>query len=331
MPEFRQDPLSGRWVIIAEDRAGRPHDYVAPPVSRKEDTCPFCAGNEHETPTAVASYALVNSTAAWDVRVVPNKFPAVASDPHPPATSWNGRTAVGRHEVIIESHRHLSSFTALPADAGELVFRVYQERLHAIDRDRFPYGLVFKNTLPAAGASLEHLHSQLIALPFVPPDVARVQGRMREHFESSRNCLLCDAQRTAAERVVAETEHLIAFCPYASRFAYETWILPKEHQPRFEDFSGTAECSWLVGDVVRRLETFLNRPAYNYLIDTAPFDSSPGDYYHWHIELFPRLTKCAGFEWASGCYINPVRPESAASRLAGVASSDKRGQTDWKD
>lgn len=344
MSELRQDPVSQRWVIIAQDRENRPNEFVPTPVERVAGKCPFCAGNEEETPEAVALYATGRATphqgtpATWQVRVVPNKYPAVRSDVNGPVrTEPFGlrSSAAGVHEVIIEGPQHAVSITDLPPEQLRLAWLSYRDRLNEHAREgRWAYGQLFKNVGAAAGSSIEHAHSQLIVLPHVPTDIAQELANCERHFAEHGQGLLStliEKEQATGERIVAETPNLVAFCPFASRFPYEVWILPKRPASRIQHYAGDGfrsmatdeemgELGSFVQEIVRRLEAVLNRPAYNLFLHTAPFDSQPYDYYHWHVEVFPRLTKAAGFEWGTGYFINPVPPEDAAAALRRQAS-----------
>jgi UDPglucose--hexose-1-phosphate uridylyltransferase len=179
---------------------------------------------------------------------------------------------------------------------------------------------VFKNVGAAGGASLEHIHSQLIATQFVPSEVERELTAAGQFFLREGKCCFCallDEELSAGLRVVGDSGRFLAVCPYAGRFPYETWVLPRAHQSRFDEVSDTevAELSALMLDLIGRIERALGRVAYNYLIHTEPFDTARLDHYHWHIEILPRITRTAGFEWGAGCYINPIPPEQAAAVL----------------
>lgn len=329
MSEYRQDPLSRRWVIIGcDERAGRPNEFVEATTRQTGLPCPFCAGNEAQTPEAIASYS-ATAGASWTVRVVPNKYPAVTTDEarckscelFAPGAAAGKAAGFGRHEVIIESPRHVASLSELTDGEAELVFVAYRDRLRQIKAEgTLPYVQIFKNVGPAAGASLEHVHSQLLALPGVPEVLQTELASCDEHFQANGRLLfseLIERELAAEERIVAQTPGFVAFCPYASRFPYEVWIAPRGHQPRFEEAEAgeLAELARLMRDCIGRIERAAGQSSYNYLLHTAPFDSPAHDHYHWHIEILPRLTKVAGFEWGTGCFINPLAPESAAAHL----------------
>ncbi len=335
LPELRKDPLSGRWVILAPQRATRPQDLGTardvPVLAR----CPFCPGGEIGTPAEVLAVRDVGSIAngpGWRVRVVPNKYPAVVEMPDKQTavvamfhSSSNSHlpTQPGRgvHEVIIESPRHLYTNTQQTPDELAEVVWVYRERLRALSQNReWQYGLIFKNVGFAAGASLEHLHSQLITLPIVPSAIQETLKLTAEFHHQRGACYYCDliANEVAdGTRIVAENERFVALCPYAGRFAFETWIIPKRHNAAFSqaDDSELHELSPMLMDVLRKLEVGLDNPAYNYAIRTTPFDRQNAEHYHWHIEIFPRVTRLAGFELSTDFYINVVRPEDAAALL----------------
>jgi len=327
MPELRKDPVVGRWVIIAEDRGRRPHDFDADVPLRPNRLCPFCEGNEGATPgeiLAVREKGTDKDAPGWRVRVVPNKYPALVSegDAEPQSSGFFESIAgVGAHEVIVESPRHLVSLTDLTEEEACEVFSVYRDRLLDLSKDpRLVYGLVFKNAGAAAGASIEHVHTQLIATPILPITIQEELDGSKQFSERHDRCIWCDMigrERQAGDRIVEASEHYVAFCPYASRFPYETWVMPIGHETHFEQTptGRLCELARLVRHVIGQIEAALDRPAYNYLIHTGPFDSVPLGHYHWHIEIFPRLTKTAGFEWGTGYYINPVVPEKAAETL----------------
>ncbi|MCA9145635.1 MAG: DUF4921 family protein [Planctomycetaceae bacterium] len=314
MPELRQDPLSGRWVIVAENRAARPDQFAA----RSEtvvDVCPFCPGHEDLTPKASAVYS-GDSSIDWQVRVVPNKYPAVELN----ASGDRGEAAIGVHEVIIESPAHVASLTEVSATEAQLTFVAYRDRLQTLSKDkRLAYGLVFKNARADGGASLEHTHSQLIATSTIPADVQYELAKAGEHQMLHGNCAFCDLidGELDGDRHVFETDSFAVFCPFSSRFPYEMWVLPKEHCESFETTTDSklAELAELMQKLIRGLEDILDAPAYNYWIRNAPFRLSAHDDFHWRIELTPRMTRLAGFELGAGCFINPVGPEHAAAEL----------------
>lgn len=330
MPDLRKDPIVGRWVIVAKSRAKRPHNFKSTPQLVPGSFCPFCEGHEAYTPPEILAYRNNGSPAngeGWRVRVVPNKFPAleIEGDLNKRGEGiYDMMRGVGAHEVIIESPRHLLSTSDLSEESLAEVFWVYRERLADLKRDpRLVYGMLFKNVGAAAGASLEHTHSQLIVTPIVPIAVGEeIAGSLEFHRYRGR-CVFCDMiqQELAGEkRIVLDSPGFVAFCPFASRFPFETWVLPKPHASHFENVErhNVEELARVLRQVIGNIETALDRPGYNYIMHTAPFDTPELGHYHWHLEIIPRLTQTAGFEWGTGFYINPVPPEEAAAFLRDV-------------
>src|SRR5690348_10901830 len=327
MPELRKDPIVGRWVIIATDRAKRP---VAPrhePLPSSGGLCPFCEGNEEHTPHEILAYRQPGTRPdepGWRVRVVPNKFPAlqIEGDLNKRGEGiYDKMNGIGAHEVIIECPQHEMSMANLSEENIREVFWAYRDRLVDLKKDtRLVYGMLFKNVGDAAGASLEHSHSQLIVTPIVPINVWEEMSGSLEFFNYRGRCIYCDMvhqELNTAKRIVLDTPSFVSFCPYASRFPFETWILPKNHNSHYENIqkNEVEELGTVLKTILKKLETALDNPAYNYIIHTSPFDTQLLPHYHWHMEIIPRLTRVAGFEWGTGFYINPVPPEQAAQFL----------------
>ncbi len=328
MPDLRKDPIVGRWVIIAHERAKRPHDFKGEAQQAGAGgLCPFCEGQEAHTPHEVLAYRERGTHAnapGWRVRVVPNKFPALKVEGNLNKRGegiYDHMAGIGAHEVIIESPRHHLSLSALSDDNVREVLWAYRDRLVDLKKDtRLVHGMLFKNVGAAAGASLEHTHSQLIVTPIVPISVWEEMTGALEFYNYRGRCIYCDIvqQELATEkRIVLDTPHFTAYCPYASRFPFEIWIQPKAHSCHFENIpkTGVDDLGFVLKRVLGKLEVALDSPPYNYIVHTAPFDHQELPHYHWHIEIIPRLTKLAGFEWGSGFYINPVPPEDAAAFL----------------
>jgi UDPglucose--hexose-1-phosphate uridylyltransferase len=329
--ELRKDPIVGRWVIIAHERAKRPHDFKSERRAQAAAAiCPFCQGQEDKTPPEIVAYRSFGSRAdgpGWRIRVVPNRFPALAIEGSLNKQGdgiYDVMEGIGAHEVIIESPLHHTSMAALAVENISEVLWVYRDRLVDLKRDsRLAHGMLFKNVGAAGGASLEHTHSQLIVTPIVPITVWDEMTGALEFFNYRGRCIYCDMvqqeQRTE-KRIVHDSTHFTAFCPFASRFPFETWIVPKAHSSHYENIQkpGVDDLGVVLYQVLNKLELALDEPAYNYIIHTAPFGHQELPHYHWHIEVIPRLTRVAGFEWGSGFYINPIPPESAAAFLREV-------------
>jgi UDPglucose--hexose-1-phosphate uridylyltransferase len=324
-PEWRFDPLTGRRVLISPDRAERPQ--------RVGVACPFCEGHEGETPPEVLAYRSLGSQPngpGWRVRVVPNRYAAVRMDVGEPGASATGGGAgprrafapvadapsslgLGVAEVFLESPHHETAFRKLsPTQAGD-VLRAWRDRLRFWrDDGRLAFAQVFKNEGPAAGASVEHCHSQLIGIPFVPPAVGDELRRA-----AGEQCPLCEriAGARSGPTFVTESRHFTALCPPAPRFPGETWVLPKQHAGAFET-TADGDLDDLVGvlfELLARIDRVFKGPDFNLIVRSAPFRHEAN--WHWRIELLPRTTTTAGWEWGTGLLINTLFPERAAELL----------------
>ena len=328
MPELRKDPITGRWVIIATERAKRPTDFVREKVQiRGSGFCPFCYGNESKTPPEIIAYrsdGSLRNAPGWSLRVVSNKFPALGIEGSLNRQGeglYDKMNGIGAHEVIIETPDHQKTLAMLSPRQIEDVLWAYRDRILDLRKDRrFKYIMIFKNHGEAAGASLEHTHSQLIALPVVPKNVLEETGGARDYFNFKERCIFCDIIRQESEsgiRVIADTPAFIAVAPFAPRFPFEIWIMPRVHQSAFEDSQKQEfeQLALMLKDMLMRLDKVLDYPAYNYIIHTSPIPESPNEHYHWHLEIMPKLTKIAGFEWGTGFHINPTPPEESAKFL----------------
>jgi len=339
LPELRKDPIVGRWVIISTDRAKRPSDFAREQTKIRGGFCPFCYGNESKTPPEILAYrpnpngapAPQRDSAGWTVRVVPNKFPALGIEGNLNRQAegmFDKMNGIGAHEVIVETPDHNASLATIPERRIEDVLWAFRDRILDLKQDkRFKYILIFKNHGEPAGASLEHSHCQLIALPILPRQVVEELEGAKQYFIYKERCVFCDVIRQETEagtRVVAETEHFVTLAPYAPRFPFETWILPKRHESAFENspsqmYENLARSLKLL---LMKADRVLENPSYNLVIHTSPVQDPTNDHYHWHIEFMPKLTKTAGFEWGTGFYINPTPPEEAARFLREASVED---------
>jgi UDPglucose--hexose-1-phosphate uridylyltransferase len=329
MPELRKDPIVGRWVIIATERTKRPHDFSARNEPRR-GLCPFCPGQESMTPPELYAARPSDGPGAranapgWKLRGFPNKFPALRVEGELERAGdgiYDRMSGVGAHEVIVETPDHLKRFSDLSEGDIAAVFEAYRHRMLDLSRDsRLKYVMIFKNHGSAAGASMDHPHSQLIALPVVPRVVSEEMKGARKHWRTKERCVFCDIVRQDLKertRLVYENDAFVALEPYAPKFPFETWILPKQHRARFErssneDFAGLANALKVT---LGKLNVALADPPYNFILHTTPFGEEDPPHYHWHLEIMPTLTQVAGFEWGSGFYINPTPPEEAAKFL----------------
>jgi UDPglucose--hexose-1-phosphate uridylyltransferase len=325
-PDVRFNPATEEWVIIAAERAARPRD--APKKRRRRRTqpdfdanCPFCPGNEHQTPSATLELPGAEP-GAWRLRVVPNKYPALSPSEELRAPKRTGMfryvPAWGRHEVLVETPLH----NRVLADRDETeiggLLSVYQERYQALRAlDGVKYVLVFKNQGAEAGTSLVHPHSQIIAAPVVPERQKRMETIAARHHRRTKRCLYCDMAEQEiqdARRVIYRDELYVVFHPFASTYAAETLIAPLAHAASFAsaDRAALGRLGSVLLRTLRQLRAAFDDPDYNFAIRSG----RPGvPHYHWHLQLIPRLTRAAGLELASGMYINPLSPEEAANRM----------------
>ncbi len=336
MPELRKDPIIGRWVIIATERAKRPQEFKVNhnSVAASQD-CPFCAGHEQYTPAEISAIRARGAKAngvGWQVRTVPSIVPLLYGSgdldkrPHGIYDMMNG---VGVHEIIVESPKHISSLDELePAEISQ-VLKMYRQRIVEVEKNNnFKYALIFKNHGKAAGESGSiHSRSQLIALPACPKSVKGELDGSKRYFEYKDRCVYCDMILQEArdkKRMILDKDGFVAIAPFASRFPFETWILPKKHSADFSKISDDEihNLAKAFKEILHKIKVTLSDPPYNYMLHTAPFRRPKSGYwstidqdYHWHIEIIPRLTQVAGFEWGTGFYINPTPPEEAAQFL----------------
>lgn len=327
MPELRKDPIIGRWVIISTERGKRPSDFARVKEEKKGGFCPFCWGNEDKTPPEIYAIRPDNSPAnspGWTLRVVPNKYPALRIEGQLNRRGegiYDLMNGVGAHEVIIETPEHEKSLGDLEIPAIHQVFKIYRDRTLDLKKDiRLKYTMIFKNHGAEAGASLEHTHSQLISTPIIPKRVVEEMAGSEEYYNFKERCIYCDIIRQELKddiRVVVDEEKFLAIEPFAPRFPFETWILPKEHSSHFELSSDDTlmHLAITMKAVLQKINLALQGPPYNFVLHTSPMQEGPKEAFHWHIEFMPKLTKIAGFEWGTGFYINPTSPEDAARYL----------------
>jgi UDPglucose--hexose-1-phosphate uridylyltransferase len=325
-PQLRRDPIVDRWVLIAPERARRPFQLGEVASTSPADWCPFCEGEESRTPPEVFALRQPNTRTdgpGWSVRVVPNIFPAARRDV--PNCEGNlffqAATGYGVHEIVVEAPQHEISIAALSESQVRSVFEVFRQRLNVLSADpRLSYVQIFKNHGAGAGATVAHVHSQILGVPLVPREIAAELKSVEAHHEQTDRCIYCDLiERELADgaRVVATTKNCVAIAAFAGRFPYETWVLPRRHGHDFRKTTDAAvqETADLVRAILRRLETLIERPNYNLALHTSPPHDAARAGYHWHWEILPRVTGIAGFELATGCFINPLPPELAAERL----------------
>lgn len=326
IPELRQEPCTKRWVIFSPQRAKRPHQFKLEEekvtLPEWEPKCPFCPGNEEQTPPEVFS---LKGEKGWLVRVVPNKFPALSSDivdievrGFDPFVHLPGG---GQHEVVIESPLHNLTWGNMTSEQMERIISTFLQRYRTLREDkRLKFICIFRNHGERAGTSIIHPHSQIIATPIVPEQIRAEVEEARRYYDDRLRCAYCDVlqkELKAVKRIIVESDHFVAFAPFAPRMPYEVWIVPRMHKPSFGLISEeeTEDLANITNTLFRAFFNGLNDPHYNVLFHSAPLRDSCEDYYHWHIEILPRITIQAGFELGTGIYINTILPEEAASYL----------------
>lgn len=329
MPELRFNTATKDWLIIAADRAKRPEDFAhkSAEVSKESAAnCPFCPGREEKTPNEI--FAIRASDGRWQVRVVPNAFPALRDEGNPDESrtpaGFLKMNGVGKHEVVIETPEHEQVIATMGQDQVDKIFLTYRERYTALAQDpRFAAVVLFKNHGRGAGTSLHHPHSQIIALPVLPAFVESRVSIAREYYDTNGHCLYCQMikmEKTEQSRVILETDKFIAFAPFASRLPFETWVLPKEHSSNFEKISrdDILELARVVKKILEKLYKTLGNPDFNYALYSAACREEKAEHFHWNLKIFPRISSMAGFELGSGVAINTMAPEAAAKSLQEV-------------
>jgi UDPglucose--hexose-1-phosphate uridylyltransferase len=329
MSELRQNLISREWVIIATERAKRPDQFTRQKEPRMLPPhvaeCPFCIGNEEKyTPGETYRHSDGNG---WKVRAVPNLYPALASVGERVRTVegiYRTMTGVGIHEVIIEHPRHNMTTALMSRHEVADIFRAYRSRYREIRKDpRIECIIIFKNYGESAGASLEHPHSQLVATPIVP---AQVRDRIQDaiHFsDDTGECVFCDMlkQELAAQvRIVYDSEHFVAFVPYAALSPFHLWLFPKRHSSSFDDSTDPEidDLALNLKTVLAKLYHGLGNPDFNYCIRSVPTDEQKTDYFHWYLAIIPKVSRTAGFELGSGIFVNTALPEASAKFLREV-------------
>jgi UDPglucose--hexose-1-phosphate uridylyltransferase len=335
MPELRENLATKRWVIIATERAKRPEEFV----KKKEiivhpaydPKCPFCEGNEAVSKEEIIGYRREGTKPGekgWYLRVIPNKFPALVPSTSPRVEVKRSKSGiylcmdgVGKHELVIENAAHNKTIATMNTEEVERIIRAYHERYLALDWDpHYKLVIIFRNQGGLAGASQVHPHSQIVATAIVPHHIRHAFYEAQRYFDELGRCVFCDMIKNELhekERIILKNEKFIAFMPYAALVPYETWILPLQHVTSFadlheEDISPLAQ---ILRDILSKFYYSLNNPDYNYCIRSVPHYSACEPYYHWYIQILPRITTVAGFEIGSGMSINITLPEETAKFL----------------
>ncbi len=341
MSELRRDPITNRWVVIAAERGKRPQVLEEDPPAKGDAVCPFCPGSEDETTPEVFAIGPPErepNGPEWGVRVIPNRYPIFQEHSEGLRRGYglfDQINGVGIHEVVVESPHHEASLADLPVTEIQHILQAYRHRL-LVHRNNpnLRYVLIFRNYKKQAGASMVHPHSQIIGTPITPLLVKAKLDNCHKYYLDKERCLLCDLiwqEINWPQRIVSASEQYIILCPFASCFPFEVWLCPRAHCHDFALLSdqNLLEVAMALKEMLMRIKLTLNDPPYNFILNTAPVvRPRPGrpEYwqtlqydFHWYIELIPRLTTIAGFEWGSNFYVNPVSPEQAAERLKQVS------------
>jgi UDPglucose--hexose-1-phosphate uridylyltransferase len=336
MSELRRDPTTGRWVIIAPERnkrpgGERPAPKRIPGAASFDPACPFCPGDEAMLPAIIAETASIERP-GWRIRVVANKFPAVSQNAarREHGAFFEVEPARGHHEVVIESPRHDDDLTTISQDDVRNVLAVYRSRYDALMADAAVRSvIVFRNRGTTAGASLQHPHSQIVALERVPPLVRARQTAMENYYRERGRCVLCDVianEKINGSRIVNENDAFVTLAPFAAAAPCEMWLLPKRHQADFSEIQEAEIDLFAVAlqDALVRLEAALGGPPYNYLFDTAAKGGLGSPCLHWRLRIVPQSIISAGFELASGLPINSHSPEHDAAVLRSFGRASRK-------
>lgn len=327
MSELRYNIVNREWVVIATERAKRPHDFIKQqkdlkPIPEFRPDCPFCPGSEGDL--SDETFRIPDSKNGWKVRAIYNKFPALSPKEKIVRHNdgiYHSMSGYGIAEVIIESPKHNLNIALMSDEEVENIIKVYKARYLSLqDKEGIEAIVIFRNHGPGAGTSLEHPHSQLIATPIVPPQIRNRVESAVNFFDVTGKCIFCSSleqEIEAKKRVVCENETFVAFVPYAGAAPFVTWIFPRRHASSFGDISapemkGLASMLKLV---LSKLYHGLKNPDYNYTIRSIPVKEDGKAYFHWYLTVVPRITMPAGFEVGSGIFINSSVPEESAEFL----------------
>ena len=336
--ELRQDIVTGDWVVVATGRAKRPNQFARREAQERPQSkanCPFerlletallvydRQGRGFKLATKNRLYLKKN----WWMQIVPNKFPAFGRGTcslERKEGPYLWQDGVGFHEVVVTRH-HTRAIAGMSRDEVAVIFRAYRDRcLKLKNEDCVEYVSVFHNSGHDAGATVSHPHSQIIAIPVIPPDISRSLRGSAEYFRRKKRCVHCamlDFEKRDKRRIIYANRDFIAYCPFVSRQAFEVRIFPLRHQPEFESIteSEISSAADALRTILARIYCGLKNPAYNFFIHTAPAsDGARANHYHWHIEILPKTAIWAGFEIGTGIEIAAISPEAAANFLRAI-------------
>jgi UDPglucose--hexose-1-phosphate uridylyltransferase len=326
--ELRTDPITGRTVAIDLGPFKRRDDFELEPV-RLEDApaqCPLCEGREADAGPEILAWREGGpaNLPGWSVRVVPNRHPMLKIEGRPDVRNdglFESREGLGAHEVVIETPIHDQPLHTLDADRIWRVLWAWRTRIQDLKRDsRFAGVVVFKNHGRASGARLDHAHSQIVAYPVLPPSMAEKLRGAARYLSKKERCIFCELieqELKDMRRIISDQDAILAVAPFASRVPFETWLMPRDHSPRFEEAADDILkiLASQLKKVMTAIDWALERPAYNLVLHTAPLSGEADAAFHWHLEIVPRVTRYSGLELGTGVYRNPVAPEEAARVL----------------
>jgi UDPglucose--hexose-1-phosphate uridylyltransferase len=334
--ELRKDPLLGRWVAVL-NKSMSPSEYLLTPQEQTETGCMFCYGRENEAPNEIMSVKASGADAAgrkWATRVISDRTPIfqVEGDLGRRGDGmYDKMNSIGASEIIIESPDHNTAPEDIGLDQMTKVIMTYRDRMADLEKDpRLRYTLIYKNSGADAGAVYSHPIAHLVSTPVIPKRVKEELDNAKQYFAYKERCIFCDIMREemrVGSRVILETRNFLAFCPYASKFPFEIWIIPKRHNCAFQDIrpDEMEDAALILSATLKKLRTLFKGVSFNYFIHSAP-NRVPrkdhwhtlGEDFHWHLEIMPRFLKTSGFEWGSGFYILPTSPEDASKYLREV-------------
>ncbi|MBF0408586.1 MAG: galactose-1-phosphate uridylyltransferase [Candidatus Riflebacteria bacterium] len=328
MPQLRKDPILKQWVIVSPERGKRPGDFqnmnAMPPDDPEK--CPFCEGHEKLTPPETMAFRKSGTSPnepGWWVRIIPDRDPILIPSGNSGRVGigmFDAMNSIGIHEVLVEVPNHDQTLQSVsPNQVREVVWAFKQRLLEIKKNPRFKHFMIVKNSGRGV-SSYSHSHSHIVATPIIPKRIEEELDGAREYFHYHDRCIFCDIVRQEQAnpvRVIYQDAFFIAFCPFASRFPFEMMVTPILHQPFFEaiDSDHVTGFAAVLQSLLKRMEKLLTNIPYNFILHTSPISETCRDFFHWHLEIIPKLTQVAGFEWGSGFYINPLPPEDAAKYL----------------
>jgi len=333
MAQLRRDPITRMWVVITNDHPKGPADYLPfkPPYQfpEPEGPCPFCPGHEALTPPEIYS---IKKEKGWGVRVIPNKYPFFRIEgefDRRPEGMYDVMEAIGAHEIVIEAPDHQKTLALMESSEIRKILQAYQERLLDLEKDqRFKQFLILKNY---PGIFNRHPHSHILAMPVVPRRIDEEIWGILDYYQRKERCIFCDILKEEIlmkKRIILETVSFLVFAPFASRYPFETWIVPKRHRCDFHRLQEeeAEDLSLAIQSLFLRFHRLLSDPPYSLTFHTSPVQETfHRSEFHWHIEIRLRIGLREGFEWGTGFFVNQTPPEDAAAFLREVGSSESGG------